>query len=45
MARKPEAPPKLKSAPTEAEIAADKVRAERQARRPAKAAAAEAKLP
>ena len=43
MARKPEATPKAKRAPTEAEIAADKVRAERKAKREAKAAAAEAK--
>ncbi len=43
MARKPEATPNATRAPTEAEIAADKVRAERQARRAAKAAAAEAK--
>ena len=43
MARKPEATPKAASAPTEAEIAADKVRAERAAKRAAKAAAAEAK--
>ena len=38
MARKPEATPKAKRAPTEAEIAA--VRAERKAKREAKAAAA-----
>ena len=43
MARKQEATPKAESAPTEAEIAADKVRAERAAKRAAKAAAAEAK--
>ena len=43
MARKPEATPNAKRAPTEAEIAADKVRAERKAKREAKAAAAEAK--
>jgi len=41
MARKPEATPKAKRAPTEAEIAA--VRAERKAKREAKAAAAAAK--
>lgn len=40
MAKKREA---TTNAPTEAEIAADKVRAERQAKREAKAAAAEAK--
>lgn len=43
MARKPEATPNTSREPTDAEVAADKVRAERQARRAAKAAAAEAK--
>jgi hypothetical protein len=42
MAKKPEPTPNPARASTEAEIAADKVRAERQARRAAKAAAAEA---
>ena len=43
MARKPGATPPATGVPTEAERAADKVRAERQARRAEKAAAAEAK--
>jgi hypothetical protein len=43
MAKKPEATPNETRVPTEAEIAADKVRAERKARREAKAAAAAAK--
>ena len=43
MAKKPEATPKAASTPTEAEVAADKVRGERAAKRAAKAAAEEAK--
>jgi hypothetical protein len=43
MAKKPDATPDVPRVPTEAEIAADKVRAERRAKREAKAAAAAAK--
>jgi hypothetical protein len=43
MARKPDAKPKAEVDPTEAELAADKVRAERKAKREAKAAAEAAK--
>ena len=43
MAKKTKETPNVMRAQTEAEMAADKVRAERQARRDAKAAAAEAK--
>jgi len=43
MSRKAKAPPNVERKKTEAELAADKVRAERQAKRAAKAAEAEAK--